>query len=94
MTMSLSLAAASPGAWGEALPAMGLLVALVAIGACLLWRVRRTLRGRHQTGIPFTLAELRALRDRGDLSQEEYERTHKSMVDAVREDSEQDAKDR
>lgn len=94
MTTSLSLAAASPGAWAEAVPAVGLMMALVAIGAFLLWRLRRTLRSHHQPGIPFTLAELRDLRDRGELSQEEYERAHQSMVDAVRQDREPDAKDR
>lgn len=64
------------------LVAGGIAVVAMAIvfGAILVMLRRRVLRSGQEPQEPFTLEQLRLLRDAGQMSQEEYERARELLV--------------
>lgn len=65
---------------------LGVLWALIIVlGASLWYYRRRWIRsGSGEEAAPWTLADLRQLRDSGDLSEEEYQRIRSAMIAGVR----------
>ena len=69
------------------LPWLGLLVLLVLIGGAVAILIRRRMAIDERPTIGFTLGDLRAMRDRGEISEEEFEQARDRMVTAVRGES-------
>lgn len=65
-------------------PVLGVLVLIVIVGAVALLLVKRWWKGESQAPAGFTLGDLRALRDSGEISVAEYERAKEQMVRKVR----------
>ncbi len=76
----------SPDSTLKVLLFIGLLIVVATAGGLLvLWVRRRILsRGADAESQASLLDGLRAMRDRGELSPEEYERARRSVVDRVR----------
>ena len=68
------------------LPWLGLLVLLVLVGGAVAILIRRRMAIDERPTIGFTLGDLRAMRDRGEISEEEFEQAREKMVRAVRGD--------
>lgn len=68
---------------------VGIMIGLAVIGAVAILVLRKRLFDPHSGGGEgLTLAELREMRDRGDLSSEEYERAKALVIgSAGREDA-------
>jgi len=61
-----------------------LLLAGIVILGLGVWYYRRRWLGSDETaGTPWTLEDLRRLRDQGDLSEEEYETMRAAMISAL-----------
>jgi len=60
------------------------IVAAVILGACLLILKRRINTQSGSSGSPWTLRELTALRDSGELTIEQYERLKSKLISEVR----------
>lgn len=69
------------------LPWLGLLVLLILIGGAIAILIRRRMSIDDAPTIGFTLGDLRAMRDRGEISDEEFEQAREKMVTAVRGDA-------
>ncbi len=69
------------------LPWLGLLVLLVLIGGAVAILIRRRMAIDESPTIGFTLGDLRTMRDRGEISEEEFEQARDKMVRAVRGES-------
>lgn len=76
--------AAGPAAdrlFGDLLPTLGVLVLIVLVGGGIAMGLRRRFQGRDADGsVGFTLEDLRAMRARGEISEEEFERARGRMV--------------
>ncbi|MBT4584763.1 MAG: hypothetical protein HOC93_06755 [Phycisphaerae bacterium] len=68
----------------EILPSTILLIVLVIIGGVIILRARKMAKGSPKSEMPFTLAELRKLHKRGELSDEEFKRAKASMINKAR----------
>ena len=69
-------------------PVLGVLVLIVIVGAVALLLVKRWWKGESEGAMPgFTLSDLRAMRDSGEISVAEYERAKERMVRRVRNQS-------
>lgn len=69
------------------LPWLGLVFVLILVGGVVVLMVRNRLRAGQETppeDTGFTLADLRKLRDRGELSAEEYELARVKMIAKVK----------
>lgn len=67
--------------FGDLLPALGVLVLIILVGGGIaLWLKRRYQGGDSGGGGGFTLADLRDMRARGEISEEEFERARGRMV--------------
>ncbi len=86
--------AAAPGSlFGEILPWLAALVAVVVVGAVAIWLIRRIFGGDNVGGSGgFTLQELRSMHAAGQLSDEEFRQAKESVIGRIRE-SESDATD-
>jgi len=86
--------AAAPGSlFGEILPWLGALIAVVVGGAGAIWLIRRTIGGGDVGGSGgFTLQELRSMHAAGQLSDEEFRQAKESVIGRIRA-SESDATD-
>ena len=71
------------------LPFLVLGVVVVVIGAVVIWWVRRRMRPAPPTG-PIaegaSLSTFRQMRDRGQLSEQEYQVIRRNLVEKMRED--------
>lgn len=66
-------------------PWLGGFVVLLLVGGAIAMGLRRRLNADSETpSLGFTLEDLRSMRDRGELSQEEFEQAHQRMVGQVR----------
>lgn len=65
-----------------ALAAIGLIVA----GAIVVFVVRRNLRGAARTQDPFTLGDLRTLRESGQITEHEYESMRAAILGKIRDE--------
>ena len=65
-------------------PVLGVLVLIVIVGAVALLLIKRWWKGEREAPVGFTLSDLRALRDSGEISVAEYERAKEQMVRKVR----------
>jgi len=66
-------------------PVLGVLVLIVIVGAVALLLIKRWWKGESESAMPgFTLGDLRAMRDAGEISAAEYERAKEQMVRKVR----------
>ncbi len=66
-------------------PVLGVLVLIVIVGAVALLLIKRWWKGESEATMPgFTLSDLRAMRDSGEISVAEYERAKEQMVRKVR----------
>ena len=62
-----------------------LVVVIIGFGALMLFRRRITDQGTEQSkDIGFSLSDLRAMRDRGEITSEEYEATRAKVVASVK----------
>ncbi len=69
---------------GDALVPLGILTAIVVVAWIAIATVRKKLIGRSVDDTSsFTLSELRAMRASGQLSDEEFERAHDAVVQAL-----------
>jgi flagellar biogenesis protein FliO len=59
----------------------GMVVAVLAAIIVLIYLRRRFLRSGDQSGAGFTLAGLKQMRERGELSEEEYVNLRRSLVE-------------
>src|SRR5690348_15499986 len=65
----------------------GLLILVILVGAAGILLVRRWMRGGDSGGQPdagFSLSDLRAMRDRGEITSEEYEQTRARVIAKVK----------
>jgi hypothetical protein len=65
-------------------PVLGLLVLFVIVGAVALLLIKRWWKREGDSPAGFTLGDLRAMRDSGEISVAEYERAKEQMVRKVR----------
>ena len=66
-------------------PVLGVLVLIVIAGAVALLLIKRWWKAEGEATMPgFTLGDLRAMRDAGEISVAEYERAKEQMVRKVR----------
>ncbi len=75
------------GAFRELLPWLLLLLGLVVLGALLMVWIRRSFLSGDSGADDvqgFTLRSLREMRERGEISDEEYERARSAMIARVR----------
>ncbi len=76
--------AGGPGAerlFGDLLPWLGVLVVIVLIGGGIaIWLRRRLMAGESADSVGFTLGDLRELRARGEISDEEFEKAKSQMI--------------
>ena len=79
------LLASSTRGFLEISPWLALLVGVVVLGTIVILMVRRLLTNREceSDGTAFTLQELREMRDRGELTEEEFQRARTAMVGQV-----------
>ncbi|TVQ56789.1 MAG: SHOCT domain-containing protein [Phycisphaerales bacterium] len=76
-------------AFRELLPWLLLLLGLVVVGVLVMVWIRRTFLAGNSGSDDvqgFTLRSLRDMRDRGEISEEEYERARNAMISRVRSD--------
>lgn len=72
--MSTSLASVVSQSASKILVACGLLAAALVVLALGVWYYRRRWIGDSKAGsLPWTFEEIRALRDRGDVTEQEYQ---------------------
>jgi hypothetical protein len=73
---------------GKLLWALGILLLIVVVGGVALMVFRRRLTekesGNKSMDAGFSLSDLRAMRDRGEITAEEYERTRARVVARVK----------
>ena len=60
------------------------LIVVVVIGWFGIVRIRRWMKGEEEANEPFTLNDLRQLRQQGKLSEEEFAKARDAMIGAVR----------
>ncbi len=79
--------AAGPAAerlFGDLLPTLGMLVLIILVGGGVaVWLKRRYQGGDASGGVGFTLGDLREMRARGEISEEEFEKARAGMVRGV-----------
>lgn len=80
--MVLAQSANAPVAFNEMLPWLGLLVLITLVGVGVVYLIRRELfRGddseSHSMGV---MSDLRSMRDRGEITEDEFERTRAVMI--------------
>jgi len=74
-------AAGADRLFGDLLPWLGLLVVIVLVGGGIAVWMRRRLMARESSGsVGFTLGDLRDLRARGEISEEEFEKAKAQMI--------------
>ncbi|MFQ5494501.1 MAG: SHOCT domain-containing protein [Phycisphaerae bacterium] len=70
-----------PSAAFEGVTWMAVLLGVIVVATVILaWARRRLMSSRSAPGTPFSLADLRRLRDRGELTKNEYEAVRRSML--------------
>ncbi len=72
---------------GEMWVWIGVLIVIAVLGGLLVMRYRRTLFGAEEPlsdGTEGLMRTLRAMRDRGEISQEEFDATKRRMVEKIR----------
>ena len=81
----MSVPAAEPlSHFARIAPVLGALVLIVVVGAVALLLIKRWWRRESDAPAGFTLGDLRAMRDAGEISVAEYERAKEQMVRTVR----------
>ena len=70
--------------FADVLPWVGLFVILILAGGGLAMLVRRSIFSGTESTVGFTLEDLRGMRDRGEISNEEFEQSRDRMMNAVR----------
>jgi len=87
-TAGVPASASGPGQRGdpaEVIPWLGLLLVIILVGAVVLAAARRSFQGSNRsTEVMFTLDDLRAMRERGDLSDEEFETAKDKLIRRMR----------
>jgi len=66
---------------------IGVLIVVAVLGGLLVMRYRRSLFGAEESlsdGTEGLMRSLRAMRDRGEISQEEFDATKRRMVERIR----------
>lgn len=73
-------------AFGRVLPWLGLLVLVIVVGGIVVAMIRRaaTSEGEELSGGGFTLHDLREMRRRGELTEEEFEQAYAGAVARAR----------
>jgi hypothetical protein len=70
---------------GDVAPWLGIMVILIIVGGVIAMNVRRKMNGGDDSsGIGFTLSDLRAMHERGELTLEEFQRARDKMLGSVR----------
>ena len=91
MSLAHTIANAQPtggSLFGDVLPWLGALFAVVVIGAVAIWLLRRMLKQDSGGGSGgFTLQDLRDMRASGELSDEEFEKARASIIGRLSEPS-------
>ena len=69
-------------AFNEMLPGLGLMVLIVFLGLVFVFLLRRHLFGasKEEANSVGVMSDLRAMRDRGEMTEDEYERTRAVMI--------------
>lgn len=70
--------------FADVLPWVGLFVILILAGGGLAMLVRRSIFAGSESTVGFTLEDLREMRDRGEISDDEFEQSRDRMMNAVR----------
>ena len=70
--------------FADVLPWVGLFVILILAGGGLAMLVRRSIFAGSESTVGFTLEDLREMRDRGEISHDEFEQSRNRMMNAVR----------
>lgn len=88
--IAAGLLAATPAApdrlFGDLLPTIGVLVVIVLVGGGIaLWLRRRLQAGGDGSGVGFTLGDLRDMRARGEITDEEFDRAKSQMISGLAE---------
>ena len=86
-----TVAGRDPGrAFGEMLPWLIVLVAVVIVGGVLIYYIRKWMAGDSPTPAEgFTLQDLRDLHSRGELTDEEYQNARAAMIGRVKQSGQQ-----
>jgi hypothetical protein len=88
MSLLCTLADLTPDNRNKLLIALAILMALVIVGGFGILLIRRRLNNEEDAdasaSVGFSLSELRAMRDRGELTAEEYEITKARVIDKVK----------
>lgn len=80
--MGLASAGSSAGdLFGEILPWLGALAALVVVGGVVIYALRRSLGGGPAPAEGFTLHDLRRMHAAGTLSDQEFERAKAALIE-------------
>lgn len=85
--MTTILAAGGRGNWTWVFIAGAVLIVIALVFFAVIWRFReRWLKdaGEEESSEPWTLHDLRQMRERGDLSEDEYRAMRRAMIDAYR----------
>lgn len=81
MRASLAQSGNAPVAFNEMLPWLGLLVLITLVGVGVVYLIRRELfRSEDPNTSVGVMADLRGMRDRGEITDDEYERTRAVMI--------------
>jgi hypothetical protein len=82
------IAELTPQARNQVLIALAIMMVLVMIGGCGILLFRRRLRQAVDAdasgNVGFSLSDLREMRDRGEITSEEYEATRMKVIASVR----------
>lgn len=77
-------ALAETALFSEVMPWLAALLGLVVVGAIVIAIIRRRFRREDDSGVPFTLDDLRRLHAAGHITDEEFERARTQMIEALR----------
>jgi hypothetical protein len=70
--------------FSDVLPSVLILLVVAIVGCVLLLGLRRNIKDPPAPTIPFTLGDLKKLRDEGSITNEEYEKARQSIIDFVK----------
>jgi hypothetical protein len=88
MSFLFTLADLTPENRDKMLLALGILMVLVVVGGFGILMIRRRLNAQDDPAssesVGFSLSDLRAMRDRGEITPEEYEITKARVIDKVK----------
>jgi uncharacterized membrane protein len=67
-------------AFTDVLPATLVLIVITLIGGFIIFAVRKRMKSNFRGSTTFTLSQLKELREKGLISEEEYERARQSII--------------